>query len=233
MIEALTSIPFALDLASLLKRVHAQPDTEDARTIERLADMAREVARPKVLIRESYLEERGENTVRIDGITFTSPMLRANLDKVERVFPFIATCGHEMDEVSLPKDEFMAEFWWDAIKAVALGCATAYMNDYLRTRFLLIKSSSMMPGSADVDVWPIEQQEQLFALFGDVKELIGVELTPSFLMVPNKTISGIHFATETDFRSCQVCRRENCPSRHAEFDEELWRSVHQQARPSK
>jgi len=53
-------------------------------------------------------------------------MLKANLEKVERVFPYVATCGHEMDEVTLPQEEFLAEFWWDAIKAAALDCATRH-----------------------------------------------------------------------------------------------------------
>jgi len=53
-----------------------------------------------------------------------------------------------------------------------------------------------------------------------------VELTDSFLMKPNKTVSGIVFPTEEDFRSCQVCRRADCPSRSAAFDAHLW-DLHQ------
>ena len=70
----------------------------------------------------------------------------------------------------------------------------------------------------DASVWPIEQQQGLFSLLGDVEERVGVKLTDSFLMVPNKTTSGILFPTETDFRSCEVCHREDCPSRHAAFN---------------
>jgi hypothetical protein len=83
----------------------------------------------------------------------------------------------------------------------------------------------MHPGSGDASVWPIEQQGPLFSLLGDVTGAIGVELTDSFLMVPNKSVSGVRFATEIDFRSCQLCHREGCPSRSAAFDPELWRSV--------
>jgi predicted transcriptional regulator len=80
----------------------------------------------------------------------------------------------------------------------------------------------MSPGSGDAGVWPIEQQQELFGLMGDVRGAIGVELTPSCLMIPNKTISGIRFTTETGYRACQVCRRERCPSRSAPFDHDLW-----------
>ena len=81
-------------------------------------------------------------------------------------------------------------------------------------------------------VWPIEQQGELLSLFGDVKKLIGVELTDSFLMIPKKSISGVIFPTEIDFRSCQVCHRENCPSRSAPFDEILWQRTQHETRSS-
>ncbi|MGI5867872.1 MAG: vitamin B12 dependent-methionine synthase activation domain-containing protein [Kiritimatiellia bacterium] len=224
--KALTNIPVDFDVESLLKRVHVEPRTEDARTFEHLVEQAREVARPKALYVESFIEAKGEDTVRIDGVTFTSRALRLNLDKAERVFPFVATCGRELDEVRLPQDEFLAAFWWDAIKTSAMRCAVRHLNDHLKTRHLLSRHAAMNPGSGDADVWPIEQQRELFALLGDVKRLIGVELTPSFLMVPNKSVSGILFATETDFRSCQVCRREDCPGRRAPFDRRLWNAIH-------
>jgi len=85
----------------------------------------------------------------------------------------------------------------------------------------------MNPGSGEVEVWPIEQQRELFSLFGDVRKQIGVELTDSFLMMPNKSVSGIQFPTETDFRTCQVCRRKNCPNRVAPFEQGLWKSIQQ------
>jgi hypothetical protein len=109
-----------------------------------------------------------------------------------------------------------------------LTVAASRLVEHLTQRFLLSKTAAMSPGSGDVDVWPIEQQKELFALLGDVKQQIGVELTDSYLMWPNKTISGIRFATQVDFRSCQVCRRENCSNRAAALDEALWASIQHQ-----
>jgi predicted transcriptional regulator len=83
----------------------------------------------------------------------------------------------------------------------------------------------MRPGSGDVTVWPIEQQQGLFSLLDDVEGAIGVKLMESCLMVPNKTTSGILFTTEEDFRSCEVCHREDCPSRHAPFNKTLWENL--------
>lgn len=224
--EVLIDIPFELNVVSILKTVHVESDSLDGQTVRELIDQARQIAKPKALYREAFIEAKGDETVTIDTVTFTSRMLRSNLDGVARVFPFVATCGHEMDTVTLPAGDFLVEFWWDAIKAVLLGRAVKYLNEHLKRRFALDKTASMSPGSGDVSIWPIEQQRELFALLGDVRAQIGVELTDSFLMKPNKTVSGVHFATEVDFRSCQVCRREECPSRSAAFAAHLW-ELHQ------
>ena len=224
--EVLRDIPLTLDESAVLKTVHVTPDSADGQAVRALIEQARKSGSPKALYGEAFIEAKGTETVTIDGVTFTSRMLRANLDKVERVFPFIATCGEEMDTIDLPAGDFLAEFWWDAIKAVLLQNATKHLNAHLKQRFALEKTASMSPGSGDATVWPIEQQRELFALLGDVREQVGVELTESFLMKPNKTVSGIVFPTEVDFRTCQVCRREECPSRSAAFDADLW-ELHQ------
>lgn len=225
MSEVLTDIPFDLDAESLMRPLLIEPDTEDAREFQDMLHTAEERAKPKAVYAASYIEARDDTTVRIDGVTFTSRTLRINLETAERVFPFVATCGHEVDEFIAVKGDFLKEFWRDAIKTSLLGAASKHLNDHLQRIFLPGKTSTMGPGSADATVWPIEQQKELFNLLGDVQGRIGVRLTDSFLMVPNKTVSGIKFPTEKDFRNCQVCHREDCPSRSAPFDEELWESL--------
>lgn len=223
--DVLTTIPFELDTPQLLRRAHLAPGSADAAEFARMVDTAREVACPKAGYREAFIEAKGEDTVTVVGITFTSRMLRQNLDQAERVFAFIVTCGRELDAHAPPAGEFLEEFWWDLIKADVLTAGMKFLLDHLNRRYLLAKTATMHPGSGDADVWPIEQQKQLFALLGDVTSELGVELTDTCLMVPNKTISGIRFATELDFRSCQVCQRAVCPNRAAAFDEALWASI--------
>jgi len=228
--QALTDIPFELAAADLLRRTHVEAGTDDASELEALCACAKRIARPKALYKECFVEARTGATVVVDGVTFTSRTLRRNLEQAERIFPFIVTCGRELDDSAPPKGDLLKDYWWDTIKAELLAAAAAHLNEHLDRKFRLGKTASMSPGAGDAAVWPIEQQRQLFALFGDARERIGVELTDSFLMIPNKTVSGIRFPTETDFRSCQVCRRANCPSRSAPFDPELWAAVRQTPR---
>jgi hypothetical protein len=223
--EALTQIAPALDTAALLTRVHVAPDSEDAAAFTALVDQARAVARPKALYAEAFVEGRGDDTIRIADITFTSRMLRRKLAAIERVFPYVATCGHEMDDVALPAGDVLVRFWWDAIKAELLAVARAHLLAHLTERFRLWQTARMSPGSGDADVWPIEQQRLLFALLEGVTPFIGVILTESCLMIPNKSVSGLLFPTEEDFQTCQVCHRDPCPNRRASFDAAVWHSL--------
>ena len=78
----------------------------------------------------------------------------------------------------------------------------------------------MNPGSGNTGLWPLAQQKPLFELIGDVEASIGVRLTPSLLMLPNKSVSGILFPTEVHFETCQLCTREDCPRRRAPYQGE-------------
>jgi len=223
--ELLTQIPFSLDTGSLMEQARLESGSDDARELRALADVAMQVGKPKAAYAVSFVERRDGDTVKVGGIAFKSPMLARNLKSVERTFPLIATCGHEMDDALPAKGDMLKEFWWDLIKSQLLGAANKYLSDHLHHRFRLGKTAVMRPGSGDASVWPIEQQRGLFALLGDVHKAIGVRLTDSFLMVPNKTTSGILFPAEEDFRSCEVCHRDNCPSRHAAFNQRLWDQI--------
>ena len=208
-----------------MSQTHVEAGSDDAADLQSLVDLAMDIGKPKAAYTESFVVRRDGDTVQIDDHSFESRTLAHNLESVERVFPLIATCGHEMDDGSQAKGDMLKELWWDLIKTRLLGAANKALNARLHHAFRLGKTATMRPGSGDASIWPIEQQEGLFAILGDVEQEIGVELTDSFLMKPNKTTSGLLFPTETDFRSCEVCHREDCPSRHAPFNEELWEEI--------
>jgi len=222
----LNQIPFELDSASLARNARVRPG--DAADFAALAGHARHLGQPKAIYTEAYVEPGpgSPHTVLLNGTPFTSAMLRQNLAEVERVFPFVVTCGLEMDSLALPENDFLQQFWWDGFKESLLASAFNFLTAHLEQYHRLGKTAVMSPGSGDAEVWPIEQQHALFDLLGDAPRQIGVTLTASCLMIPNKTISGILFPAEKDFRTCQVCRREHCPSRRAPFDPALWQQIH-------
>ena len=222
--KILDQIPFTLDEPALFGRQHMDPEDEYGAEMAGLARRVAAAARPRAVYSEAFIDERGADTVTLAGVTFTSRVLRSNLENVHRVFPYIATCGPEMDLVPVDAGDFLADFCRDVVKEMALRAATQHLTERLREVHGLGKLAAMHPGSGDVDVWPLQQQREMFSIFGDVEAHIGVRLSKTFLMHPNKSVSGVFYPTEVDFQTCQLCHRVDCPNRCAEFNEELWRS---------
>ena len=224
--RVLSEIPFRLTAEDLMHDIRVGPGTEDAAAVTEMVARAQEVARPKAVYTEAFVEARGEGTVRVGGVTFRSQALRRSLDQVERVFPFVATCGREVDEASPePPGDVVTAFWWDTLQVRLLEAAVSAVAGDIERRFRPGRTVMMSPGAADASVWAIEDQAPLFALLGEVETGIGVHLTDSLFMVPTKSVSGIRFASKRDFRSCQVCRRPRCPRREAAFDPALWEDL--------
>ncbi|MBU0992748.1 MAG: hypothetical protein KJ737_09680 [Proteobacteria bacterium] len=225
--KILSEIPFTLEVGKLSDEYKIRPGTELAR---RFTDLAREVqatGNPKVMYKVSYIDEKGEDTVKIDDTLFTSLALKKNLDQVKRVFPYIATCGTEVDNIKIDKGDMLKSFWMFNLKGILLQSAIIHLFEHIDKHYKTGKLSSMNPGSGDEVVWPIVQQKNLFSLFKDVKAGIGVGITDSSLLVPETSLIGIIFQTEIDFQSCQLCHRENCPQRRTSFDKTVWKSIYE------
>ena len=215
----LNSIPLSFDPEEFQKLTHIDLSAPSVRAGAELLETALPVARPKAMYKVCYIDERSEGGVELEGIRFTSEVLSENLKEVERVFPYIVTCGVELDTITISRDDILAGYMLDGLKEMALRQAIHHLRSHLAEIYGLDpeRMSTMNPGSGNRDVWPIGQQRQLFQLLGDVESSVGVRLTDSFLMTPNKTVSGILFPTDVPFISCQLCTRSNCPRRRAEY----------------
>jgi hypothetical protein len=223
--EILSGFDGIVDRKTLMEQLRIPDDSDDAMEFDKLLELAVKIANPKAIYTEGFVEAKTEDELIINGVKFKSRVLRKNFNKVEKVFPFIATCGTELDQVKFDKNDFLRDYWWDTIKGYFLMKARKNLLSFLEKRFFLKKTAVMSPGTGNYGIWHIEQQKELFSLIGDVEKLVGVKLTDSYLMIPNKSVSGILFSTEHDFNSCKVCRRENCPTRKSPFDGNLWKNL--------
>jgi hypothetical protein len=227
----LDRIPFRMDPPQLLQALHIESDGEDAPRVRELAQEAEAVARPKAIYRAAYIKSKGEESVVIEGVAFKSRVLRVNLDSVHRVFPYVATCGTELERWSASLGGMLEPFWGDAIKRMALNAAFAAVGQHLEEQFRLGKTGRMNPGS--LEDWPISEQRPLWELLGDPTKQIGVILKESLLMVPTKSVSGIVFPTEVTYENCQLCSRERCPGRRAPYDGTLYERKYRNAAAQK
>jgi hypothetical protein len=193
-------------------------DSRQAKEALDLASQGQKIAKPKVIYRESLIESKGDESVLIDGVALTSHILRTNLDGVGRVFPFLATCGIEIEEWSNGISGFLQRFWADTVKSFALGVAFSAFCNHLNEKFNPGQTSIMNPGS--LEDWPIQQQKELFSILKDTNR-IGVRLNENLMMIPVKSLSGLMFSSEEKFINCQLCKRKECPGRMAEYNEML------------
>ncbi len=186
--------------------------------------IARERLQPKVLLCEKFIDEhttvKNLPSIMIENVVFSGKALRV-LSDVTRVFAYVATCGTEMEEMDFSSFDMLAPYWVDSIKNQALRDARIALISYIKETYGITTPKSLNPGSGNVDIWPIEQQRALFEIIGGTKD-IGVSLSDSCLMNPNKSISGFMFANPTiDYESCAYCERENCPNRRVPFKERM------------
>ena len=216
----LNNIPFEPDLPAALKDLHIREGSQDEADFAHLLNEARRIANPKAIYRLASIDEKDENSVTVDGVVLSSRILRVNLDSAQRVFPFLATCGIELEEWSNSIEDMFVQYWAEAIKEMALFSALKALESHLDNHFRPGRVSSMSPGS--LEDWPISQQQALFSVLGDTRQKIGVQLTGSFLMIPTKSVSGIRFPLDESFESCQLCPRDTCPNRRAPYDETLY-----------
>jgi hypothetical protein len=216
----LDDIPFQLDCETLMRRVRLNEGSDHLDDLRCLADQARAIARPKAVYRVGYVDDRGDDHVVVDGVTFTSRILRVNLEQAHRVFLYVATCGAEIAAWANSLDDLLHQYWAETIQMMALRCASQAMNRHIEECHRPGKTAFMSPGS--LGEWPLSQQRSLFASLGDGAAAIGVRLSDSLLMIPAKSVSGVRFPTEESFESCQLCPRENCPGRRAAYDKTLY-----------
>jgi hypothetical protein len=218
--KKLEHIPVNLDLEEIKRRLHTGK-SGDWSQVQTLVEEAQSLISAKAVYKVCYIDSKREDAITIGGRSLKSRVLRKNLNNVERVFPYVVTIGNELEDEMRAYNDLLKKYYLDTIGNVALTATQKYLKDQLRSRYALDGMSCMSPGS--LKDWAIEEQRSLFSILGDVESSIGVSLNETLVMIPNKSLSGIYFPTEIPFYSCQLCQRENCPTRKAPYDETLTR----------
>jgi hypothetical protein len=216
--EKLNRIPVMLDHNEVLRKLGIKRDGGRDQ-VKRLVEMAQPLLEPKAVWKACYIDAKLEDAVVVNGIYFTSKVLRRHLDEVESVFPYVVTIGDRLEKRARTWEDFLGSYILDVIGNVAVTKARAHLEEELRNRFTLEGMATMSPGQ--IKDWPIQDQQPLFDLLGDLESSIGVRLEESLFMTPAKSISGIYFPTEVPFFTCQLCPKEGCSSRRAPYDERL------------
>lgn len=216
----LVEIVFDPHPVDLLGKLGLYDDSDEAEDFLALLAKAKPLAKPKAVLGVATVEScDSDGMVVLNGVAFQSRLLAENLQEVETVWPYLATCGRELYDFALSIPDPFERYWVEEIMQQALTDVRKAVSTFLAENVYQGKTAYMSPGS--LVEWPIGQQIPLFRMLGDAAEACGVVLTDSLLMVPNKTVSGIHFPNEHGYVSCKLCPREKCPNRRAKFEADM------------
>lgn len=191
----LDQIPFEVTLDALIGRLKLQNRPSTHEDLAQLLQFANSKGHPKVMYREALIAEKGEDFIIIDGIKLTSSGLREKLGQVDRIYPFIVTCGVELGDWAASFTGTFTKYCAGAICELAMFSASNYFNDHFKEHHPVGKVATLRPGS--LRDWTIRDQEQIFTLLGD-PSTIGVTLTERCMMSPIKSVSGIRYATDEE-----------------------------------
>ena len=98
---------------------------------------AQEIAKPKIAYKLAYIEDKGEDHVIIDGIRFTSRVLRVNLDETYKVIPFVITCGSEIKEWAEKYTDMFEAYCADGIMEwILLTARVIFLPNWTRSMAL-------------------------------------------------------------------------------------------------
>jgi hypothetical protein len=214
------NLPFQLSVDALKKPLSIGEEFEDE--FREIYDECMRIANPKYIYLTCDARQE-DGTTYIGDEAFQSRVMRANFEGVGRAYPYAATCGRELYEYAMATDDPLARYWIDSISERILYQASAKCLAEIRGIAGSENVNSMNPGS--LSDFPITEQKPLFRLLGDVRGLIGIELTDTCLMLPYKSLSGIYFVSGKEFVNCALCQRADCPNRRAEFDEMLYQTM--------
>lgn len=204
-------VPFDPDIESLASRLRVTPDNPRRKELDAMVRDAAAIAVPKAFYGWAHVEHQGDGQIRVEGETFVSRMLRSALGDAEVVLPFVATAGIELQSWAASASSPLHAYWSDVIMDEALRCALTALERHVAARVGGRKTRCIKPGiPAD---WPVTEQRKLFALLGNMKKAVGVELTDACLMIPLKTVSGLRFQTDSDVEGCTWCPQKNCRHR--------------------
>ncbi len=221
----LDQIEFNPSSARIFKDLRVKKDSNNEELVLELAEEARRISRPRAMYTITGIEKRDDTGLVLGGIRMESRIMRVNLSDVQRVFPYLTTSGREMFEWTQAKDDLLEKYYAEEISQMALQAAGDTLLSHLQETYQLGKTSSMNPGS--LEDWPITAQTSLFKLLGNPEQAIGVKLLDSMLMIPNQTVSGIYFVSDSDFSNCELCPRENCSHRQDLYNQNLLNSKYQ------
>lgn len=194
------------------------------KTIDRSIQRAYSLVRPKVVYTEKEIEKvEGRSLVLSENVVLKSGKLSRSLGKCDRAGVFVATIGKSIDSLihRLAREEKMVDAYiFDIIGSVAAEDTVEKFQQMCDRLFEKKGEGTTLRFSPGYCDWKVQEQKKLFGLIDN--GAIDVELTPSCLMTPRKSVSGVFgIANIRDIKRtvtnpCRQCGMRQCVARRTE-----------------
>ena len=189
-----------LDHDALTEKMRLKPGSKRAADFELMLQDAEKIARPKAAIMACSPVLVETNQIRLGNTLFVSELLWEKIRNIRVVYPYLVTCGVELDQWARSFDDagnFTARFMADEIMLKIMLNAQKQLVARVTAIAGQGKLARVNPGFQST--WPITEQKTFFELMGDLPDRLEVQLTPSFLMNPAKSTTGIMYPSDEDF----------------------------------
>jgi len=214
-------IPIELDTEEILQTIESRTRRTSDELVP-LIEEARSIIEPAAVYSFLPVVDLKDEEVRLgNGHTLKSIVLSDMLEAGQEIVPYVITVGPRLEERAHADKNLLRTYLLEKIADHALEKAGEYLKAYTGKRLGSI-ISAFNPGSGTGELFTIEQQQVLFNIL-EPMENVGVHLTPSYMMVPRKSVSGIFAATREEYVSCAHCPRQ-CESRKRPYEGEYKRS---------
>lgn len=198
----------------VLRKLGMPADHRFGAAIEEVIADAKTVANAKLLYAEAKIEARTEDTVTISGVEFKGKDLVNALKDVDTVYPYICTCGKELNDYAMNSKDLVNMLYLDYIAHYYLLQSSIELSSRI-DNLLGTRSMCMTPGS--FDEWQLAENIPIFMVL-DKGEGTGVALAENGIMYPAKTVAGIRFKAPACENKCEICMKKDCAERKADFD---------------
>lgn len=227
LLEVLKPVSVKLDETELLKALKGDAGRlrdEVAQILKTYAPMIE----PKAVYTFSRITNIKNDQVYLENdIVLRGAILADILEPGQEIVPYAVTVGHELENKTSDEHNLLRKWIIEKTADYALEKTSSQVRSRVTERLGSV-ISTFTPGSGTGKLFGIEQQETLFRVLDPTKR-IGVLLTPSYLMVPRKSVSGILAATREEYVACEYCPRA-CENRRRPLRGEYQRLSRQPSR---
>jgi len=223
LVELVDPVPLKFDAAELAGDLKPQKLGDELLV---LFEKARSLIEPKAVYTKTRVSGVENDLVYLEnGRALRGLVLADMLESGQEIIPYVVTIGPKLETEIGQEKNLLHSFLLDKIGNYALHKAVAYLKSLAAEMFENRRGSvsEFSPGTGTGKLFRIEQQKPLFQILDPATALIGVHLSPSLMMMPRKSRSGVLAGTPQEYIACAHCPRQ-CESRSTPFVAEYQRT---------